>query len=779
MSPASRRASPRALALATLALLVLATFADALRPSRALYDRDVHSYFYPQRSALQSAVSAGELPLWNPWVGFGAPLLADASAELAYPATWLLLPLPVPLQFELFASAHCLLAALGAAALARRLLGSELGAGVAGAAYALAGPLLSAVGLYHHFAGAAFLPWVLWALEGLLRRPERGQALVLGVLAALQILAGSGDLVLMTGLACLGRLLLELRRRGPAELAARAVPLALATALALALGAVQWLPTVERGLHGLRAAQDLRTRAYWSLHPESLIDLAVPRLVSDAPLSTADRERLFEGREPLFACLYVGVVTLALGALGLLLDPGRAWPLAGGAAVFLLLGLGRHTPAYALLLQLPGFSLLRYPQKYLLAGALCLALLAAAGAVALLREWSSGDARRARVLGLGLVALALLLTIAAVRRDGSQGEAVAALKLGRSALLLALAALLLFRRARAVAPGRAVVAALLGLGALDLVVVGRGTNPTAPAELYTHRPPVLDYVGDEPGRLYAASSPGCLAPGEARAGFEPSAVAALGFLDTLRPPSGIRFGLRGSYDGEFTGLGPRWAAPYTALVAARLDSPAALRLLQLGGVRDVLFLGSQPPASLEPVAALPTPYVCALQLLRVPDPQPPAYVVARERPAEGDALPALLDPGFDPRAEVLLAEAVTAGAASAAAAPAKLSTGGSSARVVARTADSLEVAAQLDAPGVLVVTEAFDEGWLAEIDGRPAPVVRANGLFRAVRVEAGRHEVRFRYRPPAVVAGTAVSAGGLLVLGWLAAGQRRRSRIER
>ncbi len=87
---------------------------------------------------------------------------------------------------------------------------------------------------------------------------------------------------------------------------------------------MQWLPTLERGLHGLRATQDLRTRAYWSLHPESLVDLAVPRLVADAPLSMADRERLFEGREPLFACLYVGVVTLALSALGLALDRARA-----------------------------------------------------------------------------------------------------------------------------------------------------------------------------------------------------------------------------------------------------------------------------------------------------------------------------------------------------------------------------------------------------------------------------------------------------------------------
>jgi len=175
------------------------------------------------------------------------------------------------------------------------------------------------------------------------------------------------------------------------------------------------------------------------------------------------------------------------------------------------------------------------------------------------------------------------------------------------------------------------------------------------------------------------------------------------------------------------------------------------------------------------VATLPSSYVCPLQLLRVPDPRPPAYVVERERPAEGDALAAVLDPGFDPRAEVLLADAALASAVGAS----DTARGDSSARVVTRTADTLDVAAELGAPGVLVLTEAFDEGWHAEIDGRAAPVIRANGLFRAVRVGAGRHEVRFRYRPWAAVAGAAVSVAGLLAAGWIAAARRPLSGIER
>ncbi len=760
MTAAPRRASPGALAAGLLAAMVLATFAGALPSSRVLFERDVHAYWYPHRAALRAAVAEGSVPLWNPWVGFGAPFLADASSELAYPPTWLLLPLPLPLQFELITIGHCLLAALGAAALARRLSGSWLAAVVAGGAYALAGPLLSAASLYHHFAGAAFMPWVLFGLEGLLRRRDRASALGLGALSAGQVLAGSGDLVLMTALAALGRMALHVHATRGRQISAVLRPLALAAGIALSISAVQWLPTVERGVHGLRAAQDFRTRTYWSLHPRSLVDLAVPRLVSGGPLSPSERARLFESREPLLSCLYLGVVTLSLGALALGLREPRAVPLAAGAAFFLLLSLGRHTPLYAFLLELPGFSLLRYPQKYLLPASLSVALLAALGATAFTRAWSAAERRRARVLGVVLMALALVTIAGAVLSAEGVGGTLATLKLGRSALLLALSCLLLARRSAAEVAQPGLTAAFLLLGGIDLVLVGRGTNPVAPAALYDGRPAVLDALRGASGRVHAATeSAACLEPGQGPAGWEPAAVAALGFLETLRPPAGIRWGLRGSYDGEFTGLGPRFSAAFAEVVHARLATPEGLRLLQLGGVEHVLYLGREAPAGLEHVATLATPYACPLQLLRVPEALPGAFVVGRELEERGDALAAVLAPGFDPRQEVLLAGGREAPAAVGEPA---------AARVIARGASTLLVGAELAAPGVLVVTEAFDEGWSAEVDGREAEVLRANGLFRAVRLGAGRHEVRFRYRPWPVRAGALLSAlglGGALGLG--------------
>lgn len=66
--------------------------------------------------------------------------------------------------------------------------------------------------------------------------------------------------------------------------------------------------------------------------------------------------------------------------------------------------------------------------------------------------------------------------------------------------------------------------------------------------------------------------------------------------------------------------------------------------------------------------------------------------------------------------------------------------------------------------GVLVVNEAWYPGWQAMVDHSPAPILRANGLVRAVPVPAGARELLMRFRPPGT---TALLV--LQLLGWLGA----------
>jgi uncharacterized membrane protein YfhO len=60
-----------------------------------------------------------------------------------------------------------------------------------------------------------------------------------------------------------------------------------------------------------------------------------------------------------------------------------------------------------------------------------------------------------------------------------------------------------------------------------------------------------------------------------------------------------------------------------------------------------------------------------------------------------------------------------------------------------------EVVVEVDAPmgGYLVLNDPYQPWWFAEVDGGEAPLLRANVLFRAVAVPAGRHQIRFAFRP--------------------------------
>jgi len=96
------------------------------------------------------------------------------------------------------------------------------------------------------------------------------------------------------------------------------------------------------------------------------------------------------------------------------------------------------------------------------------------------------------------------------------------------------------------------------------------------------------------------------------------------------------------------------------------------------------------------------------------------------------------------------------------------------ARVRARRADLLTVDVRLERPGYLVILDGFDSGWRATVGGAEAPVLRANVLFRAVALAAGRHVVEWRYRPGGALWGGLISLvwlTGALVFGWRSAGR--------
>jgi hypothetical protein len=73
--------------------------------------------------------------------------------------------------------------------------------------------------------------------------------------------------------------------------------------------------------------------------------------------------------------------------------------------------------------------------------------------------------------------------------------------------------------------------------------------------------------------------------------------------------------------------------------------------------------------------------------------------------------------------------------------------GAGSARITAWYPGRIEIEVNAPSAGVVVLNDIYYPGWIAEVDGRHSPVLRADVLFRGVEVAEGTHRVVFRFAP--------------------------------
>ena len=86
-----------------------------------------------------------------------------------------------------------------------------------------------------------------------------------------------------------------------------------------------------------------------------------------------------------------------------------------------------------------------------------------------------------------------------------------------------------------------------------------------------------------------------------------------------------------------------------------------------------------------------------------------------------------------------------------------------SARIAQEIPERLVVETDAAAPAYLVVSDSFDPGWTATLDGHPAPIHPAYCAFRAVYLPRGKHTVIFGYSPAGFGLGLLASLCGILV----------------
>ncbi len=82
--------------------------------------------------------------------------------------------------------------------------------------------------------------------------------------------------------------------------------------------------------------------------------------------------------------------------------------------------------------------------------------------------------------------------------------------------------------------------------------------------------------------------------------------------------------------------------------------------------------------------------------------------------------------------------------------------------LVERRADRVDFEARLGCRGMVIDSDTYFPGWTATVDGKPAQVFEAYGFLRGVVVDAGQHRIQLRYRPKSVYWGAALTGLGLL-----------------
>jgi hypothetical protein len=765
-----------------LLLVALLLLSPAVFLGEALFDRDIHLLWHTQRTALLNAIRAGSWPVWEPLTGFGVPLLANPNAQVFYPTTWLGLPLSPWTHYTAYTLLHLFWAGAGARRLARDL-GLGTGAALlAGALYQASGPLVSFVPYWNHFGGAAWMPWVWLATRRALRAPGFGSVPAWAVALAAQVLAGSPDMVLMTG----GLVVLEVLRGielrplvGPAN-GRRLVAALSALGLALALSAAQWAPTLAITVGSGRAALAPVNQAVWSVEPVALAQLVLPVRFDDVPLRLPQRAwKLAPVWEPFLRSLYLGLPALALALAGLAFTGARGRVLAALCAGCVMLSLGPLTPLHGLAVAaFPPLGMLRYPAKFLAPAALLWALLAASGAGALL-----GRGKRAvRFIRAWLLAasalgvLALVGGLGAARAGPVLGAGLAASREAlQTSMLLTLLCVLGLTALRSPGASSRVPALVAAVAVADLLAAHLGLNATAPPDLYARRPAVLRLLADTPSPRvfvwdYALRIPGRPLPTDPlhRAFVQvPGRWPALreraaALREYLFPPSEALWGIAGSFDRDLLELYPEPLANAVVMLRLAAGTPAFERLLRIGGVTHVIALHEAGHEGLRPAGRVDTLLPRPILLFKLTDPLPREYLVGASRSAAPDlALATAMEPSFPIDRAVVLSPGPPPDAPEwAATAPFR-----GAVEVLDRRPDRLRLRTDASSEAVLVVLAAWDAGWGASLDGAPVPVLPANGIFQGIRVPAGVHEVALRYRPVGLRPGLAIAAAA-----WLACG---------
>jgi Bacterial membrane protein YfhO len=698
-----------------------------------VFASDLMNENFPYRFALGKALHAGEWPLWVREVYGGFPLLARSEAGVCYPFNIVLFGLLPPfVALNITILLTLLTAGIGMYCYARTLEAPPVAALLAGVAFCFSGYLSSHLKHLSMANAACWLPIGLASLERAVVRASPRPLLWFAVVFGLQHLSGNAQTAYYCGVLYLLYFPLRLLNQSGVGRPFAAAgggwqrvlhvlrsKLTWAFVAALALGsllaAVQLIPTYELVSHTQRAGGvSFEYASGYAYDLASFWTFVFPYLNGDIGDRTYTGSGIFWEEYG-----YVGFLTLLLALYGTV----RSWKCwhvrffaVVGAASYLLV-LGPMTPVYRFAFSaVPGMSYFRFPTRLLLITDLSIIALAALGLSRL-------GARFVRPLGFRWASL--------------------------------------------------IQASLVLVTVADLLYAQLRQNPIVDIGSW-QKPPITATILAQDSSLFRVYCVGGVHAHrrtfEQANGWEGDLQPFVEQREFLQPSSNLLYGF--ASPNGYANLIPNylvdvWGDQNRAGIIVRTASTRGevfrptqnfWKLMRMYNVKYLTSFWPFGPASNLTLLGV---YGGAF-LYRNDDLLPRAYLVGGVLPAADDvtALDLMLSDSFDPRRSVLLdapPPRYVAGRGEVA----------GSADLVRYTANTAELKVQTQRDALLVFSDSYYPGWVADVDGRPTPIYRANVTQRAVAVPAGEHRVTFRFEPMSIAIGCGVSAASALVLlGW-------------
>lgn len=711
--------------------------------------------FIPWRHYAWTLLRQGILPLWNPFNGMGAPLLANYQLALFYPPGWPLFLLDelwgvsgLAWGFTLLVPLHLAWGAVGMTRFLRQLGVGRRGQLTAGLAFGLSGYLVARGSFFSIIWAAAWLPWVMCWVDKIVtagsKRETIKSGLILSVLIAMMLLAGHAQIswysLLLAGL----WLVFRSMQTGTWRLAWRKLGILAAFGLlAVLMAGIQLFPTFEYLQQSQRAsAYNIESAMVYSLSPIRLLGYVTPELFGNPGKGD------FWGYATYWEdAVYIGLAPfiLAVSTLGWIILKKRLSTPLRGAMIFLwgisltgvVLALGGNTPIYPWLYQhVPTFDMFQAPARWMLWPTFSLAVLAGLAA----DRWTSPG-------GKGKVALNLA-AFGGIILAFSAGAASLVLTnwqpgIFRGLIYFGLALFATAFTARRIptdpAGGKWGVAAVVVI-VVDMFAASMLLNPTASAGIWSAENTKLAEINQmrNGGRVWMGSR------------LEQTVKYSWFFQfdnyhnradwEAIRSSQIPNLNLLDGYPmiNNFDPLLPARYATWRDKLAVSTPEEQRAWLRQAGTGAEII----SDPAGKMQTRVIPLEAEsrfswspCALQA----DSPEEAFSLTEQTIQTGtgsDCVVVESSESLQPPGDTL---------------------GQGKVHLVEERPNRLEIAVDGTAAGWLLIRDSWFPGWQARVDGVETALYPADYLFKAVPVPDGNHRIELEYKPASFVFGTIAS----------------------